>query len=117
MRATRACATLAAIWMSGLAGAWGAETEIRYLSGQGKDDAVSWDFFCTAGRKSGEWTTIRVPSCWELEGFGTYNYGHDPQKATEQGRYRLGFDVPAVWRSRKVAIVFEGAMTKSSGVN
>ena len=111
MRATRACAALAAIWMSGLAGAWGAETEIRYLSGQGKDDAVDWDFFCTAGRKSGQWTTIRVPSCWELEGFGTYNYGHDPQKATEQGRYRLGFDVPAAWRSRKVAIVFEGAMT------
>ncbi len=111
MRATRACAALAAIWVSGLAGAWGAETEIRYLSGQGKDDAVPWDFFCTAGRKSGEWTTIRVPSCWELEGFGTYNYGHDPQKSTEQGRYRLGFDVPAAWRSRKVAIVFEGAMT------
>ncbi len=92
---------LAATWMWGLAGAWGAETEIRYLSGQGKDDAVSWDFFCTAGRKSGEWTTIRVPSCWELEGFGTYNYGHDPQKATEQGRYRLSFDVPAAWRSRR----------------
>jgi len=111
MRGTRTCAVLAATWMSGLAGAWGAETEIRYLSGQGKDDAVPWDFFCTAGRKSGEWTTIRVPSCWELEGFGTYNYGHDPQKATERGLYRLGFDVPAAWSSRKVGIVFEGAMT------
>jgi hypothetical protein len=88
-----------------------AETEIRYLSGRGKDDGVPWGFFCTAGRRSGEWTTIRVPSCWELEGFGTYNYGHDPQKATEQGRYRLSFDVPAAWKSRKVAIVFEGAMT------
>lgn len=111
MHAKRAGVALAAIWMSGVAVAWGAETEIRYLSGQGKDDGVSWDFFCTAGRKSGQWTTIRVPSCWELEGFGTYNYGHDPQKATEQGRYRLSFDVPAAWRSGKVAIVFEGAMT------
>jgi len=111
MHATRASLALAVIWAWGLAEAWGAETEIRYLSGQGKDDALSWDFFCTAGRRSGEWTTIRVPSCWELEGFGTYNYGHDPQKATEQGRYRVTFDVPAAWKSRRVAIVFEGAMT------
>jgi hypothetical protein len=111
MRATRGILVLAGVWMGGLGTAWAAETEILRLSGEGKDDAVPWEFFCTAGRRSGEWTTIRVPSCWELEGFGTYNYGHDPQKATEQGLYRLRFDVPAEWKSRKVAIVFEGAMT------
>ncbi len=111
MRAKRVILAFVAGWLlCGLA-ARAAETEIRYLSGLGKDDGVPWDFFCTAGRRSGEWTTIRVPSCWELEGFGTYNYGHDPQKATEEGRYRLSFDVPAAWRSRKVAIAFEGAMT------
>ena len=31
------------------------ETQIMYLSGTGPDDAVEWDFFCTAGRKSGFW--------------------------------------------------------------
>jgi hypothetical protein len=87
------------------------ETEIRYLSGHGKDDAVSWEFFCTAGRRSGQWATIPVPSNWEQQGFGTYNYGHDAEKSTEEGRYRLRFDVPAAWRGRKVALVFEGAMT------
>ncbi len=111
MRAKRVILAFAAGWLLCGAAAPAAETEIRYLSGQGKDDGVPWEFLCTAGRRSGEWTTIRVPSCWELEGFGTYNYGHDPQKATEQGRYRLSFDVPAAWKSRKVAIVFEGAMT------
>ncbi|HYU42045.1 MAG TPA: glycoside hydrolase family 2 TIM barrel-domain containing protein, partial [Vicinamibacteria bacterium] len=87
------------------------ETEIRYLSGHGKDDGVAWEFFCTGGRRSGQWTTIPVPSNWELQGFGTYNYGHDPEKATEEGRYRLRFDAPAAWHGRKVALVFEGAMT------
>jgi hypothetical protein len=107
----RARFALVVAWLGGLASAWGDETELLYLSGRGKDDGVSWGFFCTAGRKSGEWTRIPVPSCWELEGFGSYNYGHDPQKATEQGLYRLSFDAPAAWRSRKVVIVFEGAMT------
>jgi hypothetical protein len=51
------------------------ETEVVYLSGHGKDDAVPWDFYCTKGRRSGRWTTINVPSNWELQGFGTYNYG------------------------------------------
>jgi hypothetical protein len=87
------------------------ETEIRYLSGHGKDDAVSWEFFCTGGRRSGRWATIPVPSNWELQGFGTYDYGHDAEKATEEGRYRLRFDAPAAWRGRKVSLVFEGAMT------
>ena len=46
------------------------QTAIKYLSGKGKDDAVNWDFFCTKGMKSGQWTKIGVPSCWELQGFG-----------------------------------------------
>ncbi len=87
------------------------ETEIRFLSGTGKDDPVAWEFFCTGGRRSGEWTTIPVPSCWELHGFGTYNYGHDPEKATEDGLYRRRFDVPGAWKGRRVFLVFEGAMT------
>jgi hypothetical protein len=30
------------------------ETEVLWLSGQGKDDPVPWEFFCTAGRNSGQ---------------------------------------------------------------
>ncbi len=87
------------------------ETIVQYLSGKGNDDGVAWDFFCTAGRKSGEWTTIKVPSCWELEGFGTYNYGHDQNKADEEGIYKTTFFVPEAWSNKRVIIVFEGSMT------
>ena len=51
------------------------QTDIQYLSGTGNDHTVNWDFYCTAGNHSGKWTTIPVPSCWELQGFGKYNYG------------------------------------------
>ena len=93
-----------------------AATEIRYLSGTGKDDAVMWDFYCTEGRKSGVWTRIRVPSCWETEGFGDYQYGGDRQRETnpfpkEQGKYRLTFEVPKQWQNRVVRLVFDGSMT------
>lgn len=97
------------------AGTVAQETEIVYLSGQGKDDPVEWEFYCTGGRQSGYWTTIPVPSCWEFQGFGTYNYGFayglDMPRADEQGRYRLSFTVPASWSGKKVHIVFEGSMT------
>ena len=35
-----------------------------YLSGTGSDDTVLWDFYCTAGRGSGRWAKIPVPSNW-----------------------------------------------------
>jgi len=86
-------------------------TEQMYLSGTGADDTVPWEFFCTGGRNSGFWTTIPVPSCWELQGFGTYNYGHDAKPASEEGLYRHTFNVPAKWQARNVQLVFEGSMT------
>lgn len=82
-----------------------------YLSGRDKEDAVPWEFYCTSGRKSGFWTTIPVPSNWELHGFGQYNYGHDTNKSNEKGKYRYTFAVPEFWASKKNQIVFEGAMT------
>ena len=92
------------------------QTKVRYLSGTGKDDAVEWDFFCTGGRKSGQWTKVPVPSNWEQHGFGGYNFGrpHDETinpLAKEQGKYRLQFAVPADWRGRIVRLVFDGVMT------
>jgi hypothetical protein len=85
--------------------------EIRYLSGTGSDDTVDWEFFCSAGRRAGEWSTIAVPSNWEQQGFGTYNYGHDQPKADERGKYRHRFEVPESWRGRRIDLVFEGVMT------
>ena len=51
------------------------ETEKIYLSGTGSDATVHWDFMCTAGMNANKWTKIAVPSCWELQGFGKYDYG------------------------------------------
>ncbi|TFF33958.1 glycoside hydrolase family 2 protein [Mucilaginibacter psychrotolerans] len=90
--------------------AFSQETVIKYLSGTDKDHTVAWDFYCTSGRKNGRWTKIPVPSNWEQQGFGTYNYGHDKVKANEQGLYKYEF--PSVgFTGKKVFIVFEGSMT------
>ena len=89
------------------------QTEKLYLSGTGSDDTVSWQFYCTEGMNSGKWTTIPVPSNWELQGFGKYNYGSDKDnvKGREEGLYKYTFNLPAAWRNRQVNIVFEGVMT------
>src|SRR5690606_32939969 len=96
-----------------LTASYGQETEIVFLSGTGSDHTVEWDFFCTEGRNSGKWTSIPVPSNWELHGFGKYNYGHDKEsdRGKETGLYRRAFYAPAGWRNRTVNIVFEGSMT------
>ena len=87
------------------------ETERFYLSGTDKDHTRSWDFFCTGGMNSGRWTTIEVPSCWELQGFGTYNYGHDRPHADEKGLYRYRFQVPPTMKGKRIFLVFDGSMT------
>jgi hypothetical protein len=108
-----------------LPAATGPGTQIQYLSGTGKDDGVMWDFYCTAGMQSGEWKKIAVPSCWELQGFGVYNYGlpynfkkgADPSTrpgyASEQGKYKTEFFAPADWQGKVVRIVFEGVMVRT----
>jgi hypothetical protein len=89
------------------------ETVIQYLSGKGSEDAVQWQFYCTDGMNSKKWTTIAVPSCWEQQGFGKYNYGFakDSVKGKEQGLYKHEFEVPTTWKDKLVNIVFEGVMT------
>ncbi|MDR2914625.1 MAG: glycoside hydrolase family 2 [Tannerella sp.] len=86
-------------------------TEVQYLSGTGSDDQTDWEFFCTGGRNSGEWTTIKVPSNWEPQGFGAFNFGRDKDKADEQGFYKTRFQLPDKWRKKRIYIVFEGSMT------
>ncbi|WP_189360931.1 glycoside hydrolase family 2 protein [Algibacter mikhailovii] len=91
------------------------QTEIQYLSGTGKDNMVAWDFYCSYGMNSKKWTKIGVPSCWELQGFGNYNYGHDKRSGKkihdEYGLYKHAFSVPDDWSSKNINIVFEGVMT------
>ena len=87
------------------------KTEILYLSGLDKDHTVQWDFFCTNGRNSGNWSKIAVPSNWELQGFGTYHYGIPDLTDNEKGLYKYEFSVSRSWEKKKVYIVFEASMT------
>ncbi len=87
------------------------ETTIKYLSGTDKDHTVKWDFFVTKGMNSEKWTTIPVPSQWELEGFGSYNYGHDKNQADEKGIYKHHFIADKTWANKQIELVFEGVMT------
>jgi hypothetical protein len=94
------------------------QKQIQYLSGTDNKHTVDWDFFCTGGRNSGYWAKIAVPSQWEQQGFGSYNYGRDYKTygknfrfADEKGLYKYSFNVPPTWKSKKVFIVFEGSMT------
>ncbi|MCB9307328.1 MAG: glycoside hydrolase family 2 [Lewinellaceae bacterium] len=95
-----------------------ADTKVLYLSGRDNTHTESWEFFCTGGRQSGYWTTIEVPSCWEQQGFGHYDYGRDYRTygkqfrfSDEKGLYRHTFQAPADWAGKAVYLVFEGVMT------
>lgn len=95
--------------------AWSQEAERIYLTGKGPSDAIEWDFYCSKGRKSGEWSKIPVPSNWEQHGFGEYNYGQDAvdKKSDETGLYRTSFMVPKEWEDKHIRLVFEGSMTQT----
>lgn len=93
-------------------------TQIHYLSGTDNEHTATWQFFCTGGRNSGIWTTIEVPSCWEQQGFGNYDYGRDYrtygkrfQFSDEKGIYKHQFEVPKDWEGKVIKLVFEGVMT------
>ena len=60
-----------------------------------------------------KWTKIAVPSCWELQGFGKYDYGFakDSVRGKEKGLYKHRFNAPASWKGKVINIVFEGVMT------
>ncbi len=104
-----------------------AETQRQYLSGKGNDDGVTWDFMCTASGSAptgdskimhadGTWSTIKVPSNWELQGFGVYTYGRDSYRAPATwphitGHYKRTFTVPANWNGSRIFIHFDGSMT------
>lgn len=84
-------------------------TERLYLSGRDRDDAVMWEFRCSAGARAGEWARIPVPSNWEMQGFGTLS--HHSVTPSERGEYRHRFVLPSEWQGRRIRIVFDGVMT------
>jgi hypothetical protein len=90
------------------------QTETQYLSGLGKDDPVKWEFKADKGQNADKWSTIGVPSNWELQGFGIYTYGRVPPASgfpRVHGIYRRNFTTPLTWRGKEVFLHFEGVMT------
>ncbi|MDP4283839.1 MAG: glycoside hydrolase family 2 TIM barrel-domain containing protein [Bacteroidota bacterium] len=87
------------------------QTIIQYLSGTDKDHTVAWNFMCTTGRNSGKWSKIPVPSCWEMQGFGSYNYYEDKNNPDEKGLYKFNFNVASKYKEKKIFIVFGASMT------
>lgn len=84
-----------------------------YLSGTGPDNAIPWDFKISSGKKSGFWTTIPVPSNWEMHGFGRYTYGSDHESYEtdpEIGFYKKKFDLTEI-SGKYFKLTFQGSMT------
>ena len=93
------------------------ETEKVYLSGKDFQHPVEWEFMCTNGQKSNTWSTINVPSNWELEGFGNYTYGrwykelNEKEPSKEEGFYKYTFYISEQDKGKNITLVFGGAMT------
>ena len=92
------------------------QTETLYLSGTGLGNEKEWRFYCSDGMNSKKWSKIKVPSQWELQGFGEYTYGRWykaglKNPSMEQGFYEYSFSVPASWKNKQISIIFEGVMT------
>ncbi|UOB17780.1 glycoside hydrolase family 2 TIM barrel-domain containing protein [Abyssalbus ytuae] len=108
--------TLLFIW-SIFSSVYAQQTEKILLSGLDFEHPVKWEFMCTGGNNSNKWSTINVPSNWELEGFGEYTYGrwykelNQEEPSKEEGFYRYKFKLPKSDQDRNVEIVFGGAMT------
>lgn len=92
--------------------------EIQFLSGKDAEHTKEWDFWINGGRKSGVWSKIHVPSQWEQQGFGSYNYGRDYvtygknfKFHDETGLYKHKFTIPNSWKGKTINIIFEGSMT------
>ena len=96
--------------------AWAADpidTQRLMLSGQGPADAVPWDFHVDGGMRAGEQAHIPVPSNWQQQGFGHYQYGYDkgPRADGDHGFYSRHVTVPAGWKGRTIRLVFDAVLT------
>ncbi|MDN3547267.1 glycoside hydrolase family 2 TIM barrel-domain containing protein [Mucilaginibacter aquaedulcis] len=111
-----------------------ASTFYRNLNGLWKFNWVAWpqqrpvDFYKADYDVSG-WKDIKVPSNWQIEGYGTPYYSNytyifkkdfphimsePPKKYTAYaernpvGSYRRDFEVPADWNGRRIFLTFDG---------
>ncbi|ASU33535.1 glycoside hydrolase family 2 TIM barrel-domain containing protein [Mucilaginibacter xinganensis] len=111
-----------------------ASTYARSLNGLWKFNWVGWpqqrpvNFYKT-NYNVDKWATIKVPSNWQIEGYGTpyysnYNYIFQkdfPRVMTTPpvsftaykernpvGSYRRNFEVPASWNGRRIFVTFDG---------
>ena len=85
--------------------------------------------FYRSGFDAGSWSTIPVPSSWEIHGYGTpiyvsagYPFRIDPPRVTSEppasytahqernpvGSYLREFTVPPTWKDRRVVLHFAG---------
>lgn len=80
--------------------------------------------FYTKGYNTEDWDDIRVPSNWQMEGYGYpkfRNIGHPfpdrpprvPEKFNPVGSYLRTFTLPANWEDRQVFLHFEGVHSAS----
>lgn len=93
------------------------DTEAWLLSGSGNDDTVEWDFRVSGGRNADRWSTIPVPSNWEMQGFGSYRYWKDwGEEAAEdhEAIYQHTFTPPVSMDGRHLSLVFGGVMTDAT---
>ncbi len=86
------------------------DTERQFLSGQGKDDAVPWEFRPTIGGHAGSWTNLPVPSEWDA-GRKSLPSPPSPANLDDTGYYVHEFVVPEAWAGRRILLVFEGVLT------
>ncbi len=110
------------------------DIHVRTLSGTSPADNVQWQFargvFVTAAEQATniEWSTITVPSTWELEGQGSYSYGRGADRKdrdrlrelSDVGTYRHEFALIEPFRtqlaqrgpdSRRFFLRFDGVLT------
>ena len=106
----------------------------RSLNGTWKFNWVDWpqkrpeNFYKESYDVSG-WRDIKVPSCWQVEGYGTPYYSNYTyifkkdfphvmstppvrytayQERNPVGSYRRNFEVPAAWDGRRIFLTFDG---------
>ena len=106
----------------------------KTLNGVWKFNWVDWpqkrpeNFYKTDYNVS-SWRDIKVPSCWQVEGYGTPYYSNYTyifkkdfprvmgapsvkytayQERNPVGSYRKNFDVPANWNGRRIFLTFDG---------
>ncbi len=106
----------------------------RSLNGVWKFNWVDWpqkrpvDFY-KPGYDVAGWKDINVPSCWQVEGYGTPYYSNFTyifkkdfprvmstppvswtayQERNPVGSYRRNFEVPADWKGRRIFVTFDG---------